>query len=77
MQVDTWQMVTLLCCVCYDEKQTHTLFIWLLQRYNTCSDFLLYHLKLLQCTNTHNRTDRIVDKEDSLTDVVIFTVTCN
>jgi len=22
----TWQMITLLCCVCYDEKQTETYF---------------------------------------------------
>ena len=41
-------------------------------------NFLLYHLKLLQCMNNHNRTDRLVpDKEDSLTDVFNFTVTCN
>jgi len=26
MHNTTWQMITLLCCVCYDEKQTKTYF---------------------------------------------------
>ena len=37
MHFATWQMISLLCCVCYDEKQTKSLFFWLLQNYNTCS----------------------------------------
>jgi len=26
--IDTWQMITLSCCVGYDEKQSNTLFFW-------------------------------------------------
>jgi len=32
MHFATWQMITLLCRVCYDEKQIKTLFFWLLQK---------------------------------------------
>jgi len=37
------QMITLLCCVCYDEKQTKTLFL-LLQNYDTFSKNKLLNL---------------------------------
>ena len=36
MDITTWQIISLLCCVCYGNKLKKTLFIWLLQNYNTC-----------------------------------------
>jgi len=44
MHFATWQMITLLCCVCYDEKQIENLFFWLLQNYNTFSKHKMLNL---------------------------------
>ena len=35
MHIETSQMIALLCCFRYDEKQRQTLFFWLLQQYDT------------------------------------------
>jgi len=43
MHFATWQMITLLCGVCYDKK-IKTLFFWLLQNYNTFSKHKMLNL---------------------------------
>jgi len=53
MHFATWQMITLSCCVCYDEKQIKTLFFWLLQNYNTFSKHKMLNLSLKTFSYTY------------------------
>jgi len=69
-------MIALLCCVCYDEKQTKTLLFLLLQNYNTFSKHKMLNLKLFSYTHKQNRKDRVMsDKEDVIQALVVLQLT--